>query len=344
MNLGFATETIYRERAVSKWYIKKQERREVDMSKPRIVVGAIIFVVMVLAAAGTSAADPLQSQEPPEPLREPIHVSGNVQASKLLTRVEPVYPELARAARISGTVVLQVTVDVQGKVSDVRVMRGHPLLQRAAVDAVKQWRYAPTLLNGKPVSVLAPIMVAFKLEASETWAFLDEKGNLRASGLQLQGQALIQEVKDSGKTLWIRASPSLPFRTIEELVKELKQAGIREVQVEGFVSRQDRLYQSFVASSSGAPEVVLDRERLAEIVNKAVPSTNPRTKRVVPVAYRLFISESGEIAGLDQEYGPKIPALESELLKVKVVTPGRRGPDPVPAALIIEITGPIRLL
>jgi hypothetical protein len=59
----------------------------------------------------------------------------------------------------------------------------------------------------------------------------------------------------------------------------------------------------------------------------------------VRISYRLFINEVGEIVGLDQAYGPKIPALESELLHARVVTPGRRGADTVPAALLIAITG-----
>jgi protein TonB len=86
-----------------------------------------------------------------------------VQESLLIRRVEPKYPELARRARISGVVILKVTVDEEGDVSEVRVLRGLPLLQEAAVEAVRQWKYSPTYLNGEPVPVSAAVTVIFNL-------------------------------------------------------------------------------------------------------------------------------------------------------------------------------------
>lgn len=99
---------------------------------------------------------------PPEP-KEPLRVGGIVQASRLVHRVEPEYPDLARRARVQGMVLLQVTVDERGLVSGVDVIRGHPLLTQAAVDAVSQWRYSPTLLNEEPVPVIATVTVNFVL-------------------------------------------------------------------------------------------------------------------------------------------------------------------------------------
>jgi protein TonB len=81
----------------------------------------------------------------------------------LIHRVTPVYPELARRARVSGIVVLEVTVDEEGTVTEVRVLRGHPLLDEAAAAAVRQWRYSPTLLSGEPVPVVATVTVVFNL-------------------------------------------------------------------------------------------------------------------------------------------------------------------------------------
>ena len=102
---------------------------------------------------------------PPRPRKkEPMHVGGNVQESRLLKRVDPVYPELARRARVSGIVILQVTVDEEGNVSEVRVLRGHPLLDDSAVRAVQQWKYTPTRLNGEPVPVIAMVTVIFNLK------------------------------------------------------------------------------------------------------------------------------------------------------------------------------------
>jgi protein TonB len=91
-------------------------------------------------------------------------VGGNVQESKLIKKVEPVYPELAKRARVSGVVILQVTVDEEGSVTELRVLRGHPLLDEEAKRAVQQWKYSPTLLNGEPVPVIATVTVIFNLK------------------------------------------------------------------------------------------------------------------------------------------------------------------------------------
>jgi protein TonB len=72
-----------------------------------------------------------------------------------------VYPELARAARVSDTVVMSVIVGKDGTVQEVRVIRGHQLLRQAAVDTVKQWRYKPQMLNGQPVEVTASVALSF---------------------------------------------------------------------------------------------------------------------------------------------------------------------------------------
>ncbi len=116
---------------------------------------------------GPAVAPPPQVVPPPPrpaPRREPIRMSSGVQESKLIYRVDPEYPPLARRARVSGTVILMVTVNEEGEVADVKVMRGHPLLDEAAVRAVRLWRYSPTLLNGEPVPVIAMVTVIFRLK------------------------------------------------------------------------------------------------------------------------------------------------------------------------------------
>ena len=80
-----------------------------------------------------------------------------------MTRVQPVYPVLARQSGIQGVVVLHAIIDRDGRVSELRVISGHPLLVKAAIDAVNQWRYQPTLLNGQPVEVETTITVSFVL-------------------------------------------------------------------------------------------------------------------------------------------------------------------------------------
>lgn len=106
---------------------------------------------------------------PPTPVAEkkspskPIAVGGDVQMAKLLRKVIPEYPALARSARISGAVRLIGTIGTDGTIRNLQLISGHPLLAHAAMEAVQQWIYKPTLLNGHPVEVIAPIEVNFSL-------------------------------------------------------------------------------------------------------------------------------------------------------------------------------------
>ena len=99
----------------------------------------------------------------PKPPPAPIRVTSDLQMAKLLRKVIPEYPALARSARISGVVRLIGTIGEDGTIRNLQLVSGHPLLVRAAMEAVGQWIYKPTLLNGKPVEVIAPIEVTFSL-------------------------------------------------------------------------------------------------------------------------------------------------------------------------------------
>jgi protein TonB len=104
----------------------------------------------------------VKAPPPPAPKNPPIRV-GTLAASKLVYKVNPVYPPLAVKARLSGTVVLEAVVDEEGNVSSLKVLSGHAFLVDAAVQAVKQWKYSPTVLNGEPVPVIATVTVIFRL-------------------------------------------------------------------------------------------------------------------------------------------------------------------------------------
>jgi len=97
---------------------------------------------------------------PPPPVQA-VRVGGQIKEPKKLKNVAPVYPDIAKQARVQGVVILECTISPQGKVTDVKVLRGIPLLDSAAVDAVKQWVYTPTLLNGVPVPVIMTVTVNF---------------------------------------------------------------------------------------------------------------------------------------------------------------------------------------
>jgi len=92
-----------------------------------------------------------------------IKVGGNVQQAMLISQPRPTYPPLAKQARIQGVVELNAVIGKDGTVQNLSVVKGHPLLVNAALEAVKQWRYKPTLLNGEPVEVQTTIDVNFTL-------------------------------------------------------------------------------------------------------------------------------------------------------------------------------------
>ena len=104
-----------------------------------------------------------EENPPPKASLKRVTVGGNVQAARLINKVQPLYPPLARQTRISGTVKLHAIIGKDGTVQRLEVQSGHPLLVQAAQDAVRQWRYQPTLLNGEPVEVDTEIDVIFSL-------------------------------------------------------------------------------------------------------------------------------------------------------------------------------------
>ena len=90
-------------------------------------------------------------------------VSEGVQQAQLVSRIEPRYPFLAVQTRTQGTVVLHAIISREGRIEELEIVSGHPLLVQAAVDAVRQWRYRPTFLNGEPVEIETSITVTFRL-------------------------------------------------------------------------------------------------------------------------------------------------------------------------------------
>jgi protein TonB len=106
---------------------------------------------------------------PPPPVKEvpktpkQIRVGGNVQAANLIKKITPQYPALAKQARIQGTVRFTAIIGKDGTIQNLTLVSGHPLLVPSATEAVKQWVYKPTLLNGEPVEVITQIDVNFTL-------------------------------------------------------------------------------------------------------------------------------------------------------------------------------------
>jgi protein TonB len=120
------------------------------MTRTRFAVPVAIAIVALLGV--TMAA------------QQAVRVGGNIQAPHPVKHVDAVYPEEAKAAGVSGVVIIELTLATDGTVADANVLRSIPMLDQAALDAVRQWEYEPTLLNGEPVQVILTVTVNFSLQ------------------------------------------------------------------------------------------------------------------------------------------------------------------------------------
>ncbi len=121
--------------------------------------GVIGGIVGAVPSAAPPPPPPKAAPKPPQRIR----VGGNVQAANLIRKVVPTYPALAKQARIQGTVKFNAVIGKDGTIQNLQLVSGHPLLVQAAQQAVSQWLYKPTLLNGDPVEVVTTIDVNFSL-------------------------------------------------------------------------------------------------------------------------------------------------------------------------------------
>jgi TonB family protein len=134
-------------------------------------LSALVWLSTLCLSATMSAQESKSEPAPPtqqqqsEPQRSKrVRVSEGVAKALLVKKVEPEYPQEARDKRIQGAVILQVEISEAGDVKDARLISGHPLLAEAAIEALKQWKYKPYLLNGEPVQVETRATVDFKLD------------------------------------------------------------------------------------------------------------------------------------------------------------------------------------
>jgi protein TonB len=137
----------------------------VDYDAPAIPSTPGIAALPIGSSATLPRFEPSRPAAPDvvKPPETPVLVGGDVQAAKAIRRVLPIYPQSAQQLRIAGTVRLLGIIAKDGTIQRLQVLSGHPLLRQAAIDAVSQWVYRPTILNGQPVEVEAPIDVIFNL-------------------------------------------------------------------------------------------------------------------------------------------------------------------------------------
>jgi len=145
---------------------KVQMIREDEAPPPSLASGGVIGGI---GAAGGSVGGVIggiissTAIVPKAVVPQRVRVSQGVTQGLLIKKVQPVYPPLARQARIQGNVLLQAEISTEGTIENLHLISGHPMLAPAAIEAVKQWRYKPYILNGEPVPVETQITVIFSL-------------------------------------------------------------------------------------------------------------------------------------------------------------------------------------
>jgi TonB family protein len=332
MKAGEALRPAAIEKQVSSKAIKRTAPQiDPAQAKPKKVEVAA-NVVPVLAEAA-----PALMQEPEHAistaLLQPLKVGGNVQESKLISRVEPVYPELAKRARVSGRVIMVVTANEEGVVTDVRVTNGHPLLVDAAVSAVKQWRYSPTLLNGAPVPVTFAVTCIFQMMGDDVvFLAMDQSGNLNVASQSADLETLIPKMVQGGMAQ-ITIDPATPIRVAERAVQGLQERGVKRITLSGlYMLYQGRLF--YTGKPTSGPQLAPDLGRLRSLLEASWQSDpgKPRMFR-----YMLFINEVGEIVGVERQAGPDNPEIDRELMGTRVVAPAMLGADPIPIMYPFEM-------
>jgi len=150
---------------VSLLFARGSETREIAHGTPPLVERA-------RNAAGRGVVPPLPPPALPPvawmrdgaTIDNPVRVGGDVKPPTKVTDVKAVYPPMAQSAKVQGVVILETVIGVDGRVDQLRVLRSIPLLDQAAIDAVKEWEFEPSTLNGVPVPVIVTVSVSFTLK------------------------------------------------------------------------------------------------------------------------------------------------------------------------------------
>lgn len=149
---------------------------------------------------------------PQDAVPQRVRVSQGVASALVADKVDPVYPPLARQARIQGTVVLHVIIGKDGGIATLDLVSGHPMLAPAAIAAVKQWKYRPYLLNGEPVEVDTQILINFTLDGSGGAA-----PNDAASSTPPSGDSAAQALSAAGGT--VTSTPAAPRIAVPQRIR-----------------------------------------------------------------------------------------------------------------------------
>jgi TonB family protein len=146
-----------------KWFKSYERTKELaaaaQAAGDKAAADAVAGKTAADAATAKAAADAAAARAKPKVA--PIRVGGKIKPPTKIKDVKPVYPDIAQSARVAGTVIVEATIGADGKVIDAKILRSIPMLDKAALDAVRQWEYTPTLLNGVPVPVVLTVTITF---------------------------------------------------------------------------------------------------------------------------------------------------------------------------------------
>jgi TonB family protein len=316
-------EPVYAQEQTKAFETKRPAPQIVVPERPQIPQIAAVLPPVALAAAPVAVPQQEAQTEMTQPKRSPIRVGGNAAEARLIYKVTPVYPVIAVRTRVSGDVVLMVTIDEQGLVSDVQVISGHTMLVDAAVTAVKQWRYSPTLLNGEAVPVLATVTIKFELmDPNDLQVMMDSSGNLNAD---------INQMLQTKGTVRLRIMQETPYGAANSAVQNLLQQGLQRMDVVGstYVLYQGRLYYTGSATPINyADDGIMQAFAAVMTANQGMP---------MQFNYRIFISETGEVVGLQRLMGgAEYPDFETAVLHTRI-GPVLLNGEPVPYAKTVSL-------
>jgi TonB family protein len=282
---------------------------------------------------------------------EPVMVNPAVQASRLIEKVDPVYPEAARQAGIKGTVVLLVTIDEHGNVSQANVPIGDPdrLLYPAAIDAVKQWRYAPAMNEGRAVSVRTFVSVPFGVPPTIEFS-VDANGKIIGPDIA-SGDIKNLEIA-------VSTAPQISYAILEKALKELQSRGASHLRLSSmaYVFKAGQLFyqlhdqaNAFLSQNAlnvQPPELDMDLNYLALKaaaggVEKARLISTPFGTIVRPgPSYMVGINAAGEIVFVERNAAtdaPDQPEIEAAIRQAHVKRPAYLDGKAVPVAITIAM-------
>jgi TonB family protein len=201
----------------------------------------IAFTLIVSVIPFNGALDMSLEAQAPE---EQIDVDLQVQRAKIIKQTTPEYPPLARQSRVEGTVRLEAIIDKNGKVQELKVLSGHPLLIQSSLNAVRTWQYAPTLLNGKRVKVLTEIDVVYSLnpDSQPTKSILPSDGSFSEGRYSNRFFGFTYSIPPG----WTYYSPEAMAEMSNSTAEKL--SGSNAAEREKFAASASRTYKLFMLS------------------------------------------------------------------------------------------------